>query len=527
MKSKVFYFLVASLFSLHSCMKDKGNYDYNFDLERELKIDTIGSQAPNLYQSWNVGTRITYEPKITYKNGDLKNLAYTWFVIKNVYKQEQVGNSLQYPSPDTISRSKDLDYVVALPAGNQYQLYLNVKDTVNGLSESKQFSNFIPIPLPNDNYSGLYCMYEKDGQTDIDVVQSQRAMILGSTIYKNVYSKSNPTTPLEGKPLMLEYSYTGKWFYIFTDRNALRVAPTGLQVMDTWDKGMFYEAPVYKPQAFMSVNNTDFLVNNGKLHVLYTSIAGDRKFPTPIIESGELFPFLSATTINSYRPVTGAISAYQVVYNKTKKSFQPFYNKGINFSQFNSAATDALFNVNSMIGEPYYINTINGGETAAIMKQANGKFVLNVAKFYDVVDDGKLTRYNKPLDGLVDLDKATVFESNLAGPAIYYGVGNKVYSYSYTTGQTSSNKIWEGEPGDEVTCMKILPSGGYPTGGRVLWIAVWNQAKNEGKIIDCEVNPVSGLLELQVSAWVGLSQNATEKTGFGKITKMMIKTMYD
>ena len=527
MKSKILYFLVASIFFLHSCMKDNGNYDYDFDLERELKIDTIGSQSPNLYQSWNVGTKITYEPKITYKNGDLKNLSYTWFVIKNVYKQEQIGNSLRYPDPDTISRSKILDYVVALPAGNQYQLFLNVKDTVNGLSESKQFSNFIPIPLPNDNYSGLFCMFEKDGKTDIDVVQSQRAMILGSNIYKNVYSKSNPLAPLEGKPLMLEYSYTGKWFYIFTENQGLRVAPTGLQVMDTWDNGMFYDAPAYKPQRFMSINNTDFLINNGKLHVLYTSIAGDRKFPTPIIENGELFPFLSASTINTYRPVTGAISAYQVVYNKTKSSFQPFYNKGINFGKFYAAAPDVLFDVNTMVGEPYYINTINGGETAAIMKQSNGKFVLNVAKFYDVVDDGKLSRYNKPLDGLVDLDKATVFESNLAGPAIYYAVGNKVYSYSYTTGQTTSNLIWQGETGDEVTCMKILPSGGYPTGGRVLWIAVWNQSKNEGKIIDCEVNPVSGLLELQVSAWVGISQNATVTTGFGKITKMMIKTMYD
>src|SRR5690606_31879965 len=221
---------------------------------------------------------------------------------------------------------------------------------------------------------------------------------------------------------------------------------------------------------FMSLNNTDFLINNGKLHVLYASIAGDRKFANPIIESGELSSFLSSSTINTYRPVTGAISAYQIVFNKTKGAFQPFYNKGVNFGQFNSPAPDVLFNVNKVEGDPVYINTVNGGETAAIMKLNNGKYMLNVARFYDVVDDGKLTRYYKSLDGLQDLANAKVFESGLGGPAIFYGAGNKVYSYSYTTGQTTSNLIWEGEAGDEVTCMKILPTGGYPSGGRVLWI---------------------------------------------------------
>lgn len=527
MKNKIIC-LIALISFFHSCMKDKGNYDYNFDLEPELTIDTLPGQMPELYKTWDVGAKITYEPKVEYKNGNEKNLTYTWFVMNYVYRQEQVGNSLQYPAPDTICTTKKLDYLVDLTPGNQYQLHLTVRDTVTGISVSKQFSSFLPIPLPDDNYSGLFCLYEKDGKTDIDVLQSPRAMILGSNIYRNVYSKSNPTAPLTGKPVMLEYSYTGRWFYIFTENQGLRVAPTGLQVMDTWENGMFYNAPTtYKPQRFMSLNNTDFLINNGKLHVLYASIAGDRKFANPIIESGELSPFLSSSTINTYRPVTGAISAYQIVFNKTKGAFQPFYNKGVNFGQFNSPAPDVLFNVNKVEGNPVYINTVNGGETAAIMKLNNGKYMLNVARFYDVVDDGKLTRYYKPLDGLQDLANAKVFESGLGGPAIFYGAGNKVYSYSYTTGQTTSNLIWEGEAGDEVTCMKILPTGGYPSGGRVLWIAVWNEAKNEGKIIDCEINPVSGLLELQVSAWVGVMENPTVTTGFGKVTQMMIKTMYD
>ncbi len=56
-----------------------------------------------------------------------------------------------------------------------------------------------------------------------------------------------------------------------------------------------------------------------------------------------------------------------------------------------------------------------GGETMAVMKR-DGGYWMDVACFYNVVDNGKLARYSRSLAGCENLDRATCFTSTNASP---------------------------------------------------------------------------------------------------------------
>ena len=162
-----------------------------------------------------------------------------------------------------------------------------------------------------------------------------------------------------------------------------------------------------------------------------------------------------------------------------------------------------------------------GGETMAVMKR-DGGYWMDVACFYNVVDNGKLARYSRSPAGCENLDRATCFTSTNAGSVLFYSVGNTLYSYSYTTGQTESVKVWNSDDDDEViTCLYMIGTGGFPTAGRVLWAAVWNEKTQEGKIVEFEVSPTTGKIEDMYGPMFGGSANSPSIfSGFGKVISM-------
>ncbi len=527
--------IIAILLFAVSCLKDSGNYDYNYETVPSITIDTVGvSQqyyAILSSSAWAVGNHILFEPNIKYKNGDMNNLDYLWFALQLdefQYKPIGEGHSSTYRQRDTLATTKALDYVVDLEPGKVYRVYLEVKDRTNRIYNYYQLSSYFVIPAASGNYYGVYCLQEKNGKVDIDVLRSPGALILGSGQDDNIYTTHNPIDPIEGTPKHLWWSTTGQWFYIVTDKEMRRIDPTGLQTMDKWDEGMFFEEPsVFSPEAFMNVNNCDFLINNGKMHVLYARIAGDRKFGSPILGNYQLYPFLSTETIASYSPVQGAIGAYQVVYDLSSNSYKSYFNKGTSFGTFNAVPGDAAFSVNAMKGTPLYIATLNGGETAAIMKRDDGSIWIDVAVFYNVVDNGYLSRQTKAVN-LPEIENATHFCSGESGSAIWYSVGNKVYYYAYTTGQAKAEVLWQGDPNEEVTCMELLFTGGFPTSGRIFWIAAWNPTTNQGRVIEYEVNPSTGEGDLlYVPMFGGGNEQPRIYEGFGKIYGMTTRTQYN
>ena len=72
--------------------------------------------------------------------------------------------------------------------------------------------------------------------------------------------------------------------------------------------------------------------------------------------------------------------------------------------------------------------------------------------------------------------------------------------------------------------MRLLSTGGFPTSGRVLWIAVWNEKENKGRIIEFEIDPDTGLADPFWSGNFGIDENPSIHEDFGKIYSMIEKS---
>ena len=74
--------------------------------------------------------------------------------------------------------------------------------------------------------------------------------------------------------------------------------------------------------------------------------------------------------------------------------------------------------------------------------------------------------------------------------------------------------------------MEMLPSGGFPSGGLVLWAAVWNETAQEGKVVEIEFDPATGLVNNQWGPMFGGQETPLVYEGFGKIISMVAPLMY-
>ena len=94
------------------------------------------------------------------------------------------------------------------------------------------------------------------------------------------------------------------------------------------------------------------------------------------------------------------------------------------------------------------------------------------------------------------------------------------YSFTYTTGQREAKAVWTGEAGDEITCLYINMGGGWPNAGKVLWAAVWNEQKQEGKVVELEYSPETGEIDDMWAGMMMLGSSPNVYEGFGRIVSM-------
>ena len=519
---KTIGYVFAVTLLLAGCLDDKGNYDYDFDSVEEIKIDTSGIDATVLYGAWNVGDVKRLAPKVTYSHPE--RLAYYWLMMDAHYAPVTVGNSEVYPPADTIGREAELEYTIALEPGNSYQLWFVVRDTVTENMASLQLAPYLSVP-EEGKITGIYCLQEKEGRLDIDILGTPFGLIYnyeGTNEYhvEDYWSTMHADRPLQGEDGLIYTSGMvsggGDWIYIFTPEEGMRCSPAMLTVMDTWEE-MFYSAPVYKPEAVVCENNCDFLINDGKLHCLYVQQAGDRKFLNPVGEN--LAPFLATQTRSDYGQAEGAIDAYQILFDYSTNGYKAFYNQGSELIPFNPSISGA-FDVNALEGELVYEATVGSdGETMAIMER-DGGYYLDVACFVNVPDNGNLARRSLSLSGCQGIGNATCFIASPLGPTFFYGSGKTLYSFTYTTGQREAKAVWTGEAGDEITCLYINMGGGWPNAGKVLWAAVWNEQKQEGKVVELEYSPETGEIDDMWAGMMMLGSSPNVYEGFGRIVSM-------
>lgn len=524
---------VCGLFS--SCAEDNGTYQYLSDEEAGvIKFDTIGIENRlALVQNMTPGQHIVFEPNVKYRYPE--RLRYRWFILtlKNgSYEAQQVGNKMVYPPADTISHSKQLDWNVNLEPGT-YRFYLMAEDSITGMRGYYQAEEQYVSVQATGTQGGLYMLSEYDGQTDIDVMTSTLMLIYGNDQQFPHYYSSLTGHMLPGKPVFIHGTNTGSTakdgYMVCTDQNLYRFNKVQMQEMNDWST-MFYDTPEkFAPQAFFYTNNCDFLINDGKLHVLYTNKANDRKFSAPIAgdyEAGNYLMFNSKTT---WGAIQGAINADQVIYDRKNHRFRPYYAYGSSVSSFRNTTGDTIYvDANKLPADPVAI--LNGGsnQTYCILKNNDGQYYLYRFNFYNKVDNGNLAadgaRSVISLSGCKDIDKAKYFASNTNGYAFYYATDKGVYSFSPSTGGNSSSyTIYECGANEEVTAIYSWGStgGGWPTSAVGFWVAVWDSAKKEGKVLEYEMDLNYGRPAMTYSNMMGLQrENPTVTTGWGKIVSM-------
>jgi len=520
--------LLAS-FVVAACHEDEGNYTYLTEDELKsqiIRIDTTGMENRYAFSSkYNPGDVIKLSPKVHYTYPE--NLKYSWIVYDYPYSAIPVGNTSIYPKPDTISHDLDLEWEVNLKAG-WHKCHLIVQDTVRGLSASMDMGGYFTVNAPGAR-PGVMILQEYDGQTDIGFYSSLLCLIYEEDVaIPHYYSQELGHGMLPGKPLFISFqgdSWAGGYYYVFTEENAYRLNFDGLELMETFDQ-MFYQIPEkYAPQAMRTVNNSEFLINDGKLHVLNNDQENDRKFSAPISGDYQAATFLSTETRTTWRPTAGAINADQIIFDEKNLKFRPYFANDIKMSEFGPTVNGAFADANKLPAKPMVVHSGGSGKTYAIVS-VEGVPYLYMFNFNNVVDDGDLSADGAnsiiDLSGCKDIMNMKYFIGNYNGSAFYYAADKALYSFSPTSGQTTAYEIYTCAAGEEITCISIFfehASGGFPTPGVALWAGIWEESKKEGKLLEWEIDPDSGTPVEMWGPMFGAERAETPfvTTGFGKI----------
>ena len=260
--------------------------------------------------------------------------------------------------------------------------------------------------------------------------------------------------------------------------------------------------------------------------MLYADKANDRKFSAPVAGDYTSDAFLMKNTRTTWRPVEGAIDAWQVIYDKQNRKFRPYFSQASQVSSFKSTSSDAVVDANNVQGNVKAVFQSGGNYTTVITEIADTIFALRY-NFYNVIDNGNLSaegsRSRLNLNGCKDIRNARFFRSNTTGMAFYYATDKAAYSFSASSGQTTSNVLYTCEAGEEITAMYAWGSagGGWPTSDCILWIGVWNSNTQEGKLIQYEMDVNYGLPNSMWGPMFGAPDNPIVTTGWGKIVDMV------
>jgi hypothetical protein len=366
--------------------------------------------------------------------------------------------------------------------------------------------------------NALTLLSEYDGKTDLEIFGTARAMIYGGDrSFPKYYSSFHDGKMIDGKPMLIGRGVDH--FYVFTEDKASRLNFTGYLHMTDWN-GMFYDAPVYKPEAHTRITGAparEFIINDGKLHFLYTAETNDGKFSPPVAGTYNAAPILfraaySATNVN--------VQYLTVLYDKDESAFRPYLGTSRTVLGRFANTADGL-NMNSIPRELKASLEGSAGEVYNVMK-INGLDSLYVFRFLNIpnLTTSNFTIARRGLEGCVDIANAEFFTSSPNSNAFVYATQTKVHSFSHTTGKTTSNLLYECDPGEVITTIHMINSAGHPAAGRLIWVATWNEATKVGSMVEFEVDPVSGELVTTLPMGNPFTANYIKVSGYGKIKQI-------
>lgn len=438
MKKIIIIFIM--IFVIYSCYNDRGNYDYI--QVREIKIDSIKSS----YKKIAYIDYLKIEPFITDAK-ETDDLEYLWLL----YTPKQRKDIRDYDI-DTLSKDRDLNYLVALSPGD-YKIRYMIKNKSN---ENLTFFAETSLRVVTKFSEGFYILKEtEDGNTDIDMINKEDIEFL------NLISKSTGKS-MQGKPLSFaiypEYSYLDKtkgkyavanFLIPITDKGELMMFKIEDMTKLREHKDLFFSsAPEEKPYFFYP----------GKYYFGYVSSKGhynNYQVPAWNMLSSGYFGYIDMIQEDNlgYKMFSSAIIFdYHSLFFDTKNGrfLSLDYNSGFHLFKDEekelkpSGIQDKiLFLGGGKIGVEYY--------AFSLFKKNNSdkKLLYYLSKL-------EFTKYSNPISAKreispnLKLNEASLFTTNrLTARMLYYMADNKLYSYDYEA-ELEQEMNFEGLPTDEI-----------------------------------------------------------------------------
>jgi hypothetical protein len=366
-------------------------------------------------------------------------------------------NSGVVPKGDTLSRTKDLNYVVALNPG-QYTLVFNVKN--KHTSVTQMITSKLVVSTLTGN--GWYLLKDDDNKTDFD-------FIYGTGRIDNLMSFFNGKS-LTGKAIKSVYCASFKQglkstdlfnvLFVISDQDAAICRIDNGKIVMGFDDMFFTKPANKKPQNVLQqqADNIIHFINDG---TVYAMVKGS---------------FFSSPPVSSYQisPVA-AVGSIDIAFDENSKSV--VFLDGSNYVTL--AANGAqLKNMNASI---IWVGSYPGlrGAALALFRQSSGDGLLvkmNIT-YGPMIGSGNLITGSNTVPEAHGLMSADAIGGNYDSDYIYYAKANKVYMTDFAS--LPENLQITHPDNESVTCIQHIKypqplSANVPTTTNYLAIASYN-----------------------------------------------------
>lgn len=483
MKKRAIYVCLMMIFGIliTACDNNKGNYEYD-----SLKTEYVDKAS--LPTSIVVKQNEIFDLKPVYNDATNPRLKYQWrLMTTSMVVDPETGKFYD----EIVGTDKDLNLKVTANPGD-YVLILTVSDAAHG-----DVTQLIKTPFVVSSYAsiGWMLMHNDADSSDVSIIVNPlvNSQITAQTDYvqRNVFSETNGHK-IAGAAKGANY-FINHWveLYTDTDEGGVRTSGNDLRVIEGY-RDMFLEPLAKADVEFNAVGSWSYnqmLINKGDIY-LTSHINGVVHTKYGVKAFGEDYvaaPFIGTQVNASY---------FGVIYDTKKKRFL-YIGRDRGMKTFKAAGPTAGFDMSNVGLDMIYAEHGIESKWFCMMKNpANPLFRQLLACRFNVADDGNRGVGKYDLSAATDIQAAKYYAFGHKANVMYYATDDKLYQNNYEGDRTSVLRldIATTYPGYKVSAMQLFKVTNHPSDGKLLYIAIYNNATKEGKLIQCQVNEVTGII---------------------------------
>ncbi|UYQ91170.1 PKD-like family lipoprotein [Chitinophaga horti] len=350
-----------------------------------------------------------------------------------VYTTGFVQGTGQVPKPDTLARTKNIEYAVVMDPGNYYLIF-NVKHKASGVVKMIN----IPLTVATLTMKGWYLLKDDGAHTDFDFIHPEGRINNWIAFFnegRKMSGKAVKAVFIPGYKTGLSSTNLFSTLMVLSENDLLVCRVDNGKVVNSFDDIFFSKPPVRKLQnALVSMSGSNIgLINNNLAYAM---------------TKGALFADLPPT----YR-VSGVagVAAMDIGFDITSKSVICY-----NFANFAALGSNGG-DLKNMGADMTWIGGYAGVRSAAmaLFRKPDGSGILaklNAQYGYLAGFQSPLVPNKQNLSSEHGLMNASTIGGNYDADYVYYAIGNSIYR---TDIATISETLQVSVPaGETITCIQ-------------------------------------------------------------------------